>query len=86
MGLQVEEKTDGRTDRHKARLAARGFSQQYGQDYDETSSPVARMVTLWRIISSAASKGWKLCQLEKCFPLRRVGSWYFYGAAARIYL
>jgi len=61
---KVKKTADGRIDRHKARLVARGFSQQYGRDYDETFSSVARMVTLRTIISLAASTGWKLWQLD----------------------
>ena len=60
----MKKKADSRIDRHKACLVARGFSQQYGRDYDETFSPVAKMVTLRTIISLAASKGWKLWQLD----------------------
>ena len=60
----MKKKADRRIDRHKARLVAHGFSQQYGRDYDETFSPVARMVTLQTIISLAASKGWKLWQFD----------------------
>ena len=53
---KVKKKACGRIDRHKARLVTRGFSQQYGRDYDETFSQVARMVTLRTIISLATSK------------------------------
>ncbi|XP_023532868.1 uncharacterized protein LOC111794883 [Cucurbita pepo subsp. pepo] len=61
---KVKKKADGRIDRHKTRLVVRGFSQQYGRDYDETFSPIVRMVTLRTIISLAASKSWKLWQLD----------------------
>ncbi|KAK3005199.1 hypothetical protein RJ639_016441 [Escallonia herrerae] len=61
---KVKKKADGTVNRFKARLVARGFSQHYGMDYEETFSPVAKMVTVRTIISLAAYKGWKLWQLD----------------------
>lgn len=61
---KLKKRADGTIDRYKARLAARGFSQQYGLDYEETFSPVAKIVTIRTIISLAAYKGWKLWQLD----------------------
>ena len=43
---KLKKKADGQVDRYKGRLVAHGFSQKYGQDYDETFSPVAKMVTV----------------------------------------
>jgi hypothetical protein len=37
---------NGQIDKHKARLYARGFSQEYGVDYFETFTPVIRMESL----------------------------------------
>ena len=34
---------DGTIDKYKVRIAAQGFSQVYGSDFDETFSPVARL-------------------------------------------
>ncbi|KAK3003520.1 hypothetical protein RJ639_018195 [Escallonia herrerae] len=61
---KVKKKADGTVNRFKARLVARGFSQHYGLDYEETFSPIAKMVTVRTIISLAAYKGWKLWQLD----------------------
>ncbi|KAI0993875.1 hypothetical protein K3495_g14309, partial [Podosphaera aphanis] len=41
----VKLKNDGTVERYKARLVARGFSQQFGIDYTETFAPTARMDT-----------------------------------------
>ncbi|KAL0301676.1 UNVERIFIED_CONTAM: Retrovirus-related Pol polyprotein from transposon TNT 1-94 [Sesamum radiatum] len=61
---RLKKKSDGTIDRYKARLVARGFSQSYGLDYEETFSPVAKMVTVRSIFSLAAFKSWKIWQLD----------------------
>jgi hypothetical protein len=38
----------------------RGFSQRHGIDYDETFSPVVKPVTIWAILSIAASRTWPI--------------------------
>ena len=57
---KVKTRADGSVERYKACLVARGFSQQYRLDYDETFSPVAKITTTRVLIALAASKSWKL--------------------------
>ena len=60
----VKQNAEGKIERYKARLVARGYSQTYGIDYDETFAPVAKMNTVRILISCAANFGWSLHQLD----------------------
>ena len=56
--------SDGSLSRHKARWAARGFTQQPGLDFDETFSPVVKPETIRTVLSIAASRQWPIHQLD----------------------
>jgi len=56
--------SEGKIEKHKVRLVARGFEQREGIDYDETFASVARANT-WRILLAiAALLGWDVQQLD----------------------
>ena len=57
---------------YKARLVARGFTQVYGLDYDETHAPVTWLETIRLLLGIAAKKDWEIRQID-------VKSAYLYG-------
>lgn len=62
--FKLKRNTDGSIERFKARLVVRGFTQEYGVDYEETFSPVVRFVSIRTILAMAAEKGAKLRQFD----------------------
>lgn len=58
--FKVKENENGEETRKKARLVAKGFSQKYGIDYEETFSPVMKMVTLRTLIALSTFNSWHI--------------------------
>jgi hypothetical protein len=50
--------------RNKARLVAQGYSQVEGLDFGEIFAPVARLEVIRILLAFAASKGFKLYQMD----------------------
>ena len=61
---KTKTRTDGIIDRYKDRLVAKGFTQEYGIDYDETFAPVARLSSARTIITVSAARKWPLFQMD----------------------
>jgi hypothetical protein len=55
---------DGQIRKYKARLVAKGFQQVHGIDYDETSTPVAKMDSIRLALSIAVAKVWEIHQID----------------------
>lgn len=54
----------GKIEKYKARLAAKGYSHQYGIYYNEVFAPVTRWDTIRSILSVAACKSWNVYKLD----------------------
>jgi hypothetical protein len=60
----LKQSTEGKIERYNAKMVARGYSQTYGIDYDETFAHVAKMNIVRILISCVANFRWTLHQLD----------------------
>ena len=61
---KIKTSSDGSTERYKAHLVAKGFTQEYGIDYEETFAPVARISSVRALLAVAAARKWGLFQID----------------------
>ena len=62
--LTIKSKADGSVQRYKAKLVAKGFTQTYRIDYQETFAPVAKINLIRVLLSLVVNSNWPLYQLD----------------------
>ena len=61
---KIKTRFDGSIERYKTRLVAKGFTQEYEIDYEETFTPVARISFVRALLTVAAASKWDLFQMD----------------------
>lgn len=62
--FRIKENPDDSVSRYKARLVAKGFHQKQGFDFNETFSPVVKLITIKLILNIALTHKWSIQQLD----------------------
>ena len=61
---KIKTRSDGSIERYKAHLVAKGFTQEYGIDYEEAFAPVAHISSVRALLAVAAASKWDLFQMD----------------------
>jgi hypothetical protein len=62
--FELKRDPDGNIARYKARLMARGFTQEHGVDYHETFAPIVRVISIRVVLALAAFHDWEVDRLD----------------------
>jgi len=62
--FNVKRRQNGKIDKYKARLVARGFEQRHGIDYDQIYAPVARIETIRLMLALSVEENLHIQQMD----------------------
>ena len=57
---KIKTRSDGSIECYKTHLVTKGFTQEYGIDYEETFAPIARISSVQALLVVAAARKWDI--------------------------
>ena len=61
---EIKTRSDGSIERYRVRLVAKGFTEEYGIDYEETFAPVACISSVRAFLTVAGASKWDIFQMD----------------------
>ena len=61
---KIKTRSDGFIERYKTRLIPKGFTQEYGIDYEETFGSVARISSVCALLVVTTASKWDIFQMD----------------------
>ena len=61
---KIKTRSDGSIERYKTRLVAKGFTQEYGINYEETFAPIARISSVRALLAVIVASKWEFFQMD----------------------
>ena len=61
---KIKTRSDGTINRYKARFVARGFTQEYEIDYEETFAPMAQLFSAKTLLVVSTARKWPLFHMD----------------------
>jgi hypothetical protein len=62
--FKIKQGANGEVENYKAKLVARGFTQTYGVDYNETFAPIAKFTSIHCIFALATLEDMEIHQMD----------------------
>jgi len=61
---KIKTSSDGSIERYNVKLVTKGYTQEYGMDYEEIFTPMAKMTIVRTLIVVASIFQWKIFQMD----------------------
>ena len=61
---KIKTRSDGSIEHYKTCLVVKGFTQEYGIDYEQTFAPITRILYVRSLLAIVAASKWDLFQMD----------------------